>query len=190
MTSEVYFTIIVMSLAGLWFVWDLGLKKLFLDSFREELFRLRFRLFELGASNEVAFDGEAYRATEALLCGLLRYGHRLTFMGFILSMKEETRRKKDREHIDYSKQIELKISRTSPTAQKELEGILSEVHRAVTIYIAVSSLFFMVAAVVLSALRAFNLVRNFGKGEISAVLESEAYRAETSRRPHPQALPA
>jgi hypothetical protein len=181
MQSELYLTIIVMAVAGLWFVWDLGLKKLFLDGFRERLFELRFQLFKMGESGELSFDDEAYRAIETLICGLLRFGHRVTFMGFILSMREQALAKKSDDYVDYSKQIELKISRTPPDVQSQLRKILSDVHSMVTIYMAVSSLLFMVASVVLALLRGLNLFRNFGKREISSVLESEAYRAESYR---------
>jgi hypothetical protein len=181
MRSEAYLTITIMAVAGLWFVWDLGIKKLFLDDFRERLFDLRFKLFEMGEADELPFDSEAYRAVETILCGLLRFGHRLTFMGFVFSALEEIKSKKTNEYVDYQKQIELKISRTSPATQERLWAILSELHKTVTVYIARSSLLFMASALVFAFLRTLNLFRNIGKREISAVLEREAYRAESRR---------
>jgi hypothetical protein len=183
MRSEIYLTIIIMALGGLWFVWDLGLKKLFLDYFRERLFQIRFRLFEMAEAEELSFDNDAYRAIETLLCGLLRYGHRVTFMSFILSVREQNAFRKSEEYVDYSSQIELKISRTPEAVQTKLREILSDTHRAVLIYISISSLLFMVGALVLMTLKALKFTLPVSKREISYVVESEAYRAEYRRSP-------
>ena len=51
--SEIYFTIITFAIGGLWYLWDQGLKKLFLDAFRERLFELRFQLFSLAMSEDL-----------------------------------------------------------------------------------------------------------------------------------------
>lgn len=179
MQYEVYLLSIVLSVGGMWFVWDLGLKKLFLDGFRERLFELRFQLFTMAESGELSFDDDAYRAIETLLCGLLRFGHRITFLSYMLSVMEQEKTKKSEEYVDYHKQIQLKITRTSPAVQEKLQTILSETHKMVTIYIALSSLLFMAAAVIFVVLRALNLIRKIGKSEISSVVESEAYRAES-----------
>jgi len=189
--SEIYLTIITVAVGGLWYVWDQGLKKLFLDFLREHLFELRFRLFKLGESGKLQFDDEAYRAIETLLCGLLRFAHRVTFMGFILSSIDQAKARKSEEYVDYNKQIELKISHAPESVREELRKILGETHKMVAVYMAVCSLLFMVAAVIYAVLRALNLIHDRSKREISAVVETEAYRAESNRRkPPPQPLPA
>jgi hypothetical protein len=181
MSSQIYLTITVLAVSGIWFVWDLGIKKLLLDVFRERLFELRFRLFEMGESGELPFDSDAYRSIETLLCGLLRFGHRLTFMRFILSALEQERAKKSKDYVDYAQQIELKVSRTPAATQDKLQLLLSDVHKTVTVYVSISSLLFMAGVVVISILRAFNFCRDLTKRKVSSVLESEAYRAESSR---------
>jgi hypothetical protein len=76
------------------------------------------------------------------------------------------------------------VSNTSgiPEAtQEKLQLLLSDVHKMVTFYVSISSLLFMASAVVISILRAFNFCRDLTKRRVSSVLESEAYRAESSR---------
>jgi hypothetical protein len=182
MRSEIDLTIMTIAIGGLWYLWDQGLKKLFLDWFREQLFELRFELFSLAESGKLSFDDEAYRSIETLLCGLLRFAHRVTFAGFLLSVREQAQAKKSDEYIDYHKQIELKISRTPAAIQETLRRILAQTHVMVSVYMAVCSLLFMAAAVVYASLRALNLVRDWSKKEISSVVENEAYRAEAYRR--------
>ena len=170
MKSEIYLTIAVVAVASLWFVWDLGIKKLFLDYFRERLFEIRFQLFQTAASGELPFDDEAYSISKRFFCGLfLRFGHRLTFLSFLLSIREQHFTKKDKDYADYAKQIELKVSRTPESVQPKLRKILAETHQAVTVYISISSLLFMIAALVWVFLRAFRLIQDFGKREISHV---------------------
>jgi hypothetical protein len=76
----------------------------------------------------------------------------------------------------------MKIARTPRATQEKLRTILIETSKMVRVYAAISSLFFMVAAVVISVLKALNVMGRIGKAEISVAIESEAYRAE-SRRP-------
>lgn len=180
--SEIYFTIITFAIGGLWYLWDQGLKKLFLDAFRERLFELRFQLFSLAMSEDLSFDDDAYRALETLICGLLRFAHRVTFAGFLLSIYDQAKARKFEEYIDYHKQIELKISRAPMSAQEKLRAILMDTHKMVSVYMAVCSLLFMAAGVAYALLRALNLIRDWSKKEISSVVENEAYRAEMFRR--------
>jgi hypothetical protein len=186
MQNLLYLTISVLAVGGIWFVWDLGWKKVQLDSLRERLFALRFELFKMGESGELPFDSEAYRSIETLLCGLLQFSHRVTFISYVLSYRERRDAIKCNEYVDYSQQIDLKVSRTEPATQQKLRAILSEIHQAITIYMALSSLLFLASAAVLVTLRTLNLFNGYSKREISAVLESEAYRAESYRQRVPQ----
>ena len=190
MRDEIYLMIIVTAIGGLWYVWDQGLKKLFLDYFRERLFELRFHLFELAEEGKLSFDDEAYRAIELLLCGLLRFAHRVTFIGFIMSVREQVKAREANEFVDYPKQVELKISRAPEGVREDLRSIMSQTNSMVSFYMAVCSLLFIAAALIYALLRALNLARDWSKKEISAVVESEAYRDETRRRPPSDAVPA
>lgn len=182
MQSPLYFMALVGAATGIWLLWDVALKGLFLDAQRERIFELRFKLFELGMRGEVSFDSEAYRTLETLLCGLLRFGHRFTFLTFILSIMEQERTKKDKDYADFTNQLELKISRESETAQVKLREILKSVNTAVVVYTSVSSLIFLSCAMIFGMLRAMHLVDQSGRRIVSSVIERDAYMEE-SRRP-------
>jgi hypothetical protein len=111
--------------------------------------------------------------------------HRVTLVSVIRTIMEQEEAKKTKEYVDYNKQIVMKISRTPEAVQEKLRSILLETHRMVTVYTAISSLLFMVAAVIFGALEALNVMNKIGKADISAAVEREAYRAEC-RRPLPQ----
>jgi len=182
MQSEIYLASIIISIGGLWYLWDQGLKKLLLDFFRERLFELRFQLFQLAESGQISFDDEAYRALETLFCGLLRFAHRVTFLGFLLSIREQFKAKQANEYVDHNAQIELKISQAPAEVRGTLRSILSETHTMVAFYMGVSSLLFLLVGGVYLVLRVLNVVRDETK-KASAVVESEAYWAESRRRP-------
>jgi len=69
----------LVGLAGIWFLWYYFLKPQRVDSFREELFALRERLFDLAADGVVSFDHPAYAQLRLLINGMIRFAHRITF---------------------------------------------------------------------------------------------------------------
>jgi hypothetical protein len=182
MQSPIYLLSWVAGACSFWFLWSLGIKKLFLDAFRERLFELRFELFRLGISGELPFDNETYRTLETLICGLLRYGHRITFLTYVFSVIEQERAKKDKSYVDVSQQIALKISRLDSKTQSKLGRILKGLSMAINLYMAFTSLFF------LSIFSVYKVAKFFGiwqpvqeTKQISFVVEREAYRAESLR---------
>jgi hypothetical protein len=181
MASPLYLLITICGVAGLWFVWDLGIKKLFLDIVRERLFELRFDLFKLAESGEVSFQDDAYRAIETLICGLLRFAHRVTLGSFLLSVWYQSKSKEANDFVDYHQQIEFKVSKSSPDAQKALNKILSDIQTAVTVYMAFSSLAFITASAIYMMLKWLHILTNNTRNTISHVVESEAYRLEAYR---------
>jgi hypothetical protein len=181
--SPIYLLSAIAAACGLWFLWTLGLKPLFLHIFRERLFEIRFRLFKLGMTGELPFDSDAYRAMEALICGLLRFGHRITFPTYVLSSIEQNRaRKEDRDYVDVAKQISLKVSRLKPVTQQKIAAILSDARSAVLLYIAFTSLIFMALAAVMTVAKWCGIWRP-NKAKLSSPVEQEVYRAELRRRP-------
>lgn len=158
-----------------------SVRKLFLGIFRERLFKLRFDLFRVAASGEIAFDNEAYRSLETLICGLLRFAHRVTLVGFVLSSIEQGRARKANEYVDYHSQIQLKISRDTSEVQEKLCHVLAEVQNAVFVYMFFSSLIVILLGIPLYLL---SKMLNFsGKSrQFSRVMESEVYRAESQQR--------
>ena len=182
MQSSFYLLTWISGLCALWFLWDIGIKKLLLDLFRERLFELRFELFKLGVSGEVAFDSHIYRNLETLICGLLRFGHRITLITFFFSKVEQDRAKKRNDFIDVGQQIALQISRLQPPVQQKLTATLESLRKAILLYAAFTSLFFLAAFVVLTIAKAFGFWRpDQATAEFSGVIESEAYRAESRR---------
>ncbi len=181
MQTPVYLLSAVAAVCGAYFIWTLGIRKLMLDFLRERIFELRFQLFELGMSGELQFDNEAYRALEILLCGLLRFGHRISFLTYVLSQIEIARAKKDSDYIDVSAQIALKIARLDPEAQGKICAILEQVHRAVVAYMAFSSLLLLSLCVAIEVLKLFGIRLDGAKVNVRAAIEREAYLAESRR---------
>lgn len=180
MSNEVYLLSGVLGLAFAWFIWSLGIKKFFLDLFRERIFEQRFKLFRLGMSGELPFDDDTYRTLETLLCGLLRYSHRTTVLTYILSLSEQERAKKAKDYVDVSRQIALKISRLEPRTQEKLTEILSSVRSSIHLFIAFRSLSFLAFLITFVLAKRMNIVR-IEDSEPGFVLEREAYRTESQR---------
>lgn len=182
MQSPVYLLSWVGAVCVAWFLWTLGVRPLMLDAMRERLFELRFRLFRLGTAGELSFDSEAYRALELLFCGLLRFGHRITFLTFLLSQIESERAKKEKDYVDVSNQIALKISRLTPEAQAKLGQVIEDMHKALIVYMALSSLFFLSIFLVMKVSKWLGLWHpENAKERVTRVIEREAYLAESRR---------
>lgn len=49
------------------------------DRLRQEMFSLRDELFDRARLGEIRFDSAAYKATRALLNGMIRFSHRISF---------------------------------------------------------------------------------------------------------------
>ena len=180
MPSPIFFLSTVAAVVAMWFIWTLGIRKLLLDLMRERLFGIRFELFRLGLSGELPFDSEAYRSIEILICGLLRFGHRIMFTTYILSRVEREKARKEQDYVDVSQQIALRISRLNPETQVKVLKILQRSNSAFMRYMVLSSLFFLAVFCVLKVLRLLQLWNSDKtKAEVSRVIEREAYLAES-----------
>jgi hypothetical protein len=182
MQSPIYLLSAVGSLCAAYFLWTLGIRKFFLDMMRERIFELRFDLFRLGMNGELPFDDEAYRALETLLSGLLRFGHRISFLTFLLSAREISRAQKEKDYVNVAAQISLKVSRLQPEAQKKILEILKGAHSAVIGYMVLSSLLLVSLFFVMKTLELFGLVHLEGtKDNVREAIEREVYIAESRR---------
>lgn len=180
MQSPLFLLSAVGSVCAAYFLWTLGIRKFFLDLMRERIFELRFELFRLGMTGELPFDSDAYRALETLLCGLLRFGHRISFLTYLFSARENSRARKEKDYVDVAAQISLKVSRLEPSTQTKILNILKSVHGVVVLYMAFSSLLFLASCIVMKALELLGLVHfEETKDNVRQVIESEAYTAET-----------
>ena len=172
-----YLTSMAISATGIFAVWQLGLKKLRLDDFRDALFLVRDRLYALAQSGQIECDSGAYRAVEIFLNSLIRYAHRFTFMSFLLSVRD----------YDSSKAFE---GNDSPTAimfkqvngvsdeavRAELLGIVSSATALLPHYIARSSLMFMLSGVFYLLFRSVSSRVERSKQQAVESFEAEAYR--------------
>lgn len=184
MQSPIYLLSAVAAIVAMWFIWTYGIRKMLLDLMRERLFEIRFELFRLGLSGELPFDSEAYRSIEILISGLLRFGHRIMFSTYMASLFETARAKKDKDYVDVSQQIALRISRLNPETQLKVFEILKRVHSSLIRYMATSSLLFLsiyISAVILKLLKVWNPDK--AKDKVTRVIEREAYLAESRREP-------
>lgn len=180
MQSPVFLLSAAAAVVAMWFIWSLGIRKLLLDLMRERLFEVRFELFRLGLSGELPFDSEAYRSIEMLICGLLRFGHRIMFTTYLVSLVETEKAKKEKDYVDVSQQIALKVSRLNPETQVKVLQILQRSHSAFMRYMALSSLFFLAIACVFALLRLLQLWDpDKAEAEVTRVIEREAYLAES-----------
>ena len=55
------------------------------DVFRQEMFALRYELFDLWAKSKIEFNHPAYRLTETTINGFIRFGHRISFTQVFIS---------------------------------------------------------------------------------------------------------
>jgi hypothetical protein len=182
MQSPYYFLSVVGSICVGYFLWTLGFRKLLLDAMREEIFRLRFQLFRLAMDGELSFDDEAYRSLETLLSGLLRFGHRLSLLTYLLSRRESMRAQKEKDYVNVSAQIALKVSRLNPETQTKIVKILEEVHSTAIGYIAASSFSLLSLYLLLKLGEAAGLIQlDNTKSNVRGVIEREVYLAESRR---------
>jgi len=182
MQSPLYLLSAVGSLCAAYFLWTLGIRKFFLDIMRERIFELRFELFRLGMTGELSFDSDAYRALETLLSGLLRFGHRISFLTYIFSARAISRAQKEKDYVNVAAQISLKVSRLQPGTQEKILEILKGVHAAVIVYMVFSSLLFLSLFFVMKILELFGLMHlQETKENVREVIESEVYIAESQR---------
>jgi len=181
MQNPVYLIAIVAAATGLCFLWDLGIRVFLLDCLRERLFQLRFSLFELGLSGELSFDSETYRNMETLFNGLLRYGHRFSVTTYILSAKHQANARKEKDYVDVARQIDLSISRQEPAQREKLQKILVDIHQALILYMTFSSLLVLAAMAVYVMLNMLGIA-SVDDRKVTAVIEREAYWAETRQR--------
>lgn len=182
MQSPVYLLDWFAAACAIYLVWSLGIKRLLLDSFRERLFEIRFQLFTLALNGEIDFNDPAYRSYETLLCGLLRFAHRISFFTFIMSIRQEREAMKDKDYVDVSKLIALRVSRLNPNLQKKINAISHDTRTALTLYLVFNSLPLFTAITSLVVVNRLGL-RKLGstRDRVSLPIEREAYCYETRR---------
>ena len=70
----------ILAVLCLYVAWAFVYRSQQVDQTRSQLFALRHDLFMLAANGQIAFDADAYRASERLLNALIRYTHRMQLL--------------------------------------------------------------------------------------------------------------
>lgn len=70
-----------------WALWFYFVKEYRVAAFRERLFSIRDQLFDFAASGQVSFDDPAYSELRALINGMLRFAHRVSFLTLLTSAR-------------------------------------------------------------------------------------------------------
>lgn len=74
------------ALAGIWVVLFWLWPALRLDCFRQQMFAVRDELFDYAAAGKISFNHPAYRLLRQQMNGFIRYGHKLSFGQFLLTL--------------------------------------------------------------------------------------------------------
>ncbi len=183
MNSPLYLLVWITAACAIGLIWSLGIKRLALDMLRERLFELRFQLYTMGMEGELVYHDPAYRNFEALFCGLVRFAHRITFLTYIFSLRQQAQAMKDKDYVDVGQLLALSLSRLAPDTQRKLNEISESARTALVLYMVFSSppLLVMVAAVGVAGRLGLISAGNTKK-QFSTPIEQEAYRYESKRR--------
>jgi len=182
MLNPIYLSSAIAAVCGMYVVWALGIRRLLLDLMREKIFELRFELFRLGTTGEIEFEDPAYRMLETLFCGLLRFGHRITFLSFVISKFATSQAEKEKDYVNVSAQIALRVSQLRPETQAKILEMLKGIQSILMIYIGCSSLLFLSIFSVYKMLEILG-IKHLGetKERVVDAIEREAYIAESRR---------
>ena len=172
-----YITSIVTSATGIFAVWQLGLRKLRLDDFRDNLFAVRDRLYSLAQEGRIDCDAGAYRAVELFLNSLIRYAHRFTFMSFLLSVWDYDESQAYEGRVSSTQMMLEQIDKvTDNSVRDELQSIVRSATNLLPHYIAHSSLMFMLSSLVYVIFRSVSPRVEKSKQQAVESFETEAYR--------------
>jgi hypothetical protein len=177
MTAIFYMSSLIFSMIGLFALWQLGLKRLMLDDFRDSLFVTRDRLYSLTKEQRISCDDKAYRSVESFVNLTIRYAHRFTFLSFAFSVWHMDEVKEAAAYNQRS-QIMMKAvaSVKDDAVRRELNTIIDEVTTLLPRYIAKTSLMFMFSSVIYFTFRSVSPLVARSKAKAVKTFEIEAYR--------------
>ena len=145
----------LLALAGLWWLLFWLYRDYRLDAFRQELFALRDRLFDLATKQSLGYDHPAYGSLRQTINGFIRFGHRLGLgQVILLALVSWTRRAKIAGDFD---EYWNRVSSTLPEVVREqIDEIDRSLHKAVMKYLVLASplLVILMASVIVPILLA------------------------------------
>ena len=131
----------ILSLVGilsLLSIWHWGLKRYFLDSFRQNIFLTRGKMFVYAAEGNIDFNHPAYGTIRTLMNGYIRFADRIDFFPMLvlfLLTKKET----EKASLEFNRKLESEIASLNPGAQKELREYLKRTENEVVKHLILSS---------------------------------------------------
>ncbi len=128
----------LLALAGLWYLLFWLYRDFRLDVFRQELFALRDRLFDLSTNQSLNYDHPAYGTLRRTINGFIRFGHRLTLNQVILLVIVSRYRRTQVVHSFDARWERVVVNLPEPL-RRDLEGIVQSMHRAVIKHLMLSS---------------------------------------------------
>ncbi len=122
-----------------------------IDRFRQDLFTIRDRLFDLAADGQIQFDHTAYGLVRITINGYIRFAHRVRFWWLVNSYthySEDALRSAG--FRPFREQFDEALKSLDAGTRKKIEGIMKELHERTLNHIFLMS----VPLIVLSALTA------------------------------------
>jgi hypothetical protein len=183
MNSPIDLLVWITATCAIGLIWSLGIKRLALDIFRERLFEIRFQLYTMAMDGELSQEEAAYRNFELLLCGMVRFAHRITFSTFVFSHRQQQQAMKEKDYVDVGKLLTSSMLRLAPDTKRKLNEISESIRTALLLYMVLSSIplfTVMMAYGIASRLRLTASTNT--KEQFSTPIEQEAYRFGTKRQ--------
>ena len=127
-------------------------RELRLDSLRDSLFALRYRLFIYAASNRIPFDHPTYKILRELINGMIRFAHKLSFGRlFVAVLAEHTR--PDPRWTDAMEHWRGAVEKLPKDSRDTLISIHDDMFRIVIKHMAVGNPIMLLAFALLLAIR-------------------------------------
>lgn len=114
-----------LSLIGLWVLFFFLYRDYRIDLYRQRLFAIRDKLFDLGRTGVVPFDHAAYGITRSVINGHIRYAHRIKlFTTVYLALSKATFVRGQ----DFHKKWVMSIDALDPEPRRQLTDLITRVH--------------------------------------------------------------
>lgn len=127
-----------LTLAGLWWLLFWLYRDFRLDVFRQELFTLRDRTFDLATERKLSYDHPAYGTLRRTINGFIRFGHRLSLpqvLLLVITYKFQRARPID----SFGVRWQHVVADLPGSLRAELDAIVWSMHKVVLKHLIISS---------------------------------------------------
>jgi hypothetical protein len=146
-------------------------RELRLDSLRDSLFALRYRLFMYAATNGLPFDHSTYRMLRDLINGMIRFAHKITFTRLFLAFVSQAIHP-DPRFMEPMQQWREAVKKLPEESGKALTSIHDDMFRVVMKHMAISNPVALIAFVLLLTIRVVVQVCTRGATQNLSVLKA------------------